>query len=361
MRMQQTIVITGASSGIGRALALRAARAGYAVIAVGRRADRLEQLAELISGEGGTARTIALDVNATEAPREIVAAARTLSGRIDVVVANAGFASKGELVGQSDVELRTALETHVVAPLRLVREALPLLTATRGNVFLIGSGVARVPIGGMGLYPASKAALRSLARTLRRELAERGVAVTYVDPGAVDTEFMPRAGMTGAPPSLLVAPQEVARKIMHAIAKRPAVVNAVPWQAAAVALGDIFAPVTEFLLTQASALTGVQPIAEAPPIERSSQSELAAPARPGTVADALEPLAGRMEKLGLRRTFVEELLHDNATIDEADVALRWAGMPNKNERKLTAEVFAALAGAGLVEPVDESRWRVTRA
>ncbi|HEY6234175.1 MAG TPA: SDR family NAD(P)-dependent oxidoreductase, partial [Candidatus Elarobacter sp.] len=192
------VVVTGASSGIGRALALRAARAGYDVVAIGRNAAALDAVAQRVRTEPGRIVTAVFDVSDPANALPIVDLAREKFGRIDVLVNNAGHVAVGALSQQTDDALRAQFGTHVIGPVALVREALPLLRESHGIVFMLGSGVARVPVGGLGAYAPSKAATRSATSVLRRELKPQGIAVTYVDPGVVDTAFMSRAGMPGA-------------------------------------------------------------------------------------------------------------------------------------------------------------------
>ena len=364
------IVITGASSGIGRALALRAARAGYDVVAIGRNAAALDALAERIRGEGARIVTGTFDIADPANARPIVELARRTFGRIDVLVNNAGQVGVGPLSAQSDDALRAQFGTHVIGPVALVREALPSLRESIGHVFMLGSGVARVPVGGLGAYPPSKAATRSAASVLRRELRSEGIAVTYVDPGAVDTPFMSRAGMPGAPGTILATPEDVARKILLAIATRPRVLNAVPWQAAFVALAELFPRVTEFVLERNPSLVGAQdqaPQLAARAPEPTPMLPPSEPERDSTPPDAatsaldaaLEPVRRRMERVRLSEDFVRGLLHAGDELDAHEVALRWAGMPNKNERAATTEVLDALAAAGFLARVGE-RYRVLR-
>jgi short-subunit dehydrogenase len=362
------IVVTGASSGIGRALAVRAARAGYDVVAIGRNRAALDALAERVRSEEGRIVIDAFDVGEPANARAIVAVARRAFGRIDVLVNNAGQVAVGPLSQQSDDALRAQFGTHAIGPIALVREALPLLRESRGHVFMLGSGVARVPVGGLGAYPPSKAATRSAASILRRELKPDGIGVTYVDPGAVDTAFMARAGMPGAPASILATPEDVARKILLAVRTRPRVLNAVPWQTAAVALAELFPRVTDFVLERNPTLVGAAD-APAPALEAAPPPALeAAPpatleAAPSAEAsgfdEALEPVRRRMERVKLREEFVRELLHAGDVLDAHEVALRWAGMPNKNERAATNEVLDALAGAGFLQREGE-RFLVVR-
>ena len=285
----KTILITGASSGIGRALAVRGARAGYGVYAVGRNAAALAALAAQVAEEGGDLVVDACDVGDPANAPGLIGRAVGAYGRIDVLVNNAGIAGAGPLATQTDAELRAQFGTHAIGPVALVREAFAALRASRGHVFMVGSGVARVPIGGMGAYPPSKAAVRSATSILRRELRAFDIAVTYVDPGAVDTAFMSRAGMTGAPPRVLVPPELVARKILLAIATRPRVLNVAPVSAVAVALAELFPRITEIFLERNPALTGSAPLVPQPiAAEPKPVEALAPPAEPLPEA-SLEP------------------------------------------------------------------------
>jgi len=350
-----TIVITGASSGIGRALASRAARAGLCVVGVGRDAARLGELS-------GVA-TLVADVGEPGAAKRIVAFALEKCGRIDVLVNNAGEASAGALVEQTDEALRRQFATHVTGPVALVREALSALQAARGHVVMVGSGVARVPVDGLGAYSPAKAALRSATSLLRRELQRHGVAVTYVDPGVVDTPFMERAGLAGAPKPIRVSPELVARKIWSALAKRPRELNAVPWQTAAVALGEHFPRVTDAFLSRTARLVGtqnVEPPLAAPSIapQRSERPQPEDGDNRDPLDAALEPHARRMERSGLRAQFVRELLVPGARLEAGEIAMRWAGMPNKHERALTIDVLEALEAAGYVVRSGDDAWTV---
>jgi short-subunit dehydrogenase len=363
----KTLLITGASSGIGRALALRAGRAGYAVYAVGRNRDALGALAAAIESDGGIVAIDAVDISKPENAPGLIARALARFGTLDVLVNNAGFVSAGPIVAQSDAELQLQFGTHVLGPLALVRAALDALRASHGHVFMLGSGVARVAVGSLGAYPPAKAAIRSATTILGRELRPQGIAVTYVDPGAVDTPFMTRAGMPGAPATLLVSPEVVARKILNAIKRRPRVLNAVPWQTTLVALAQTFPGPVEFLLERNPALVGGGELQAASPVGVPAievQPEIAAqPAAPEheSYGSALEPHRRRMEKLKLSDAFVRGLLVPGAILERSAVAMQWAGMPNKNERAVTDEVLDALAQAKYLEALDDQTFRVLRA
>lgn len=371
MSTPRVIIVTGASSGIGRALAERAARAGWNVFAVGRRAERLVELERSVSGATGMLATAALDLRLPGMPELVVQETIDRFGRIDVLVNNAGTVAVGEIGAQSDDALREQFETHAIVPLALTRQALPELRRHHGQVVFIGSGAARIPIGGLGAYSPAKAAVRSVTRVLRNELRADGVAVTYVDPGAVATELMTRAGLSGAPKAIAATPEHVARRIFAGIEHRRSVVNAVPWQTAAVAFGEAFPALADFLMRRIPNLAGTKPaVAPAEPVvverpvvvEQTKGPEPEPPSPPVSAFDAaLEPLARRMERSNLRESFVRALLVPATELTTGDIALQWAGMPNKHERALTQEVLDALAGAGFLEQLEDERYRVVKA
>ena len=385
------MIVTGASAGIGRALAELAIRAGWRVFAIGRRAERLEGLRRSVAAATDSLATLALDIREPGAPERIVREALESFGRIDALVNIAGTVAAGPISLQSNEALREQLEVHVIVPLALLREALAELRERRGQVVFVGSGVARIPVGGLGAYPPAKAAVRSMTRVARNELRPFGIAVTYVDPGAVATEFMTRAGFSGPPPWIGASPYDVARRILDAIERRKPFVNAVPWQAAFVALGELFPILTDLVLSRAPQIVGTQvtelekdvtPLpATAPPGERAPSEQTAytrelpeyarslsppepakVPATPASPLEAaLEPLAQRMRRSSLSVTFLSSLLVPGAELETGEVALRWAGMPNKHERVLTHQVLEALADANFLTRTRADHYRVQRA
>ncbi|HEY1884250.1 MAG TPA: SDR family NAD(P)-dependent oxidoreductase [Candidatus Cybelea sp.] len=237
---QRTLIVTGASSGIGAALARLAAGNGYRLVVVARRASRLDELVQAIRERGGTAVAVAGDITAPAMPERIVRTAADAFGRIDVVVNNAGAGTFGSLLEQSDAEIEAQWQLNAAAPLRIARAAVGHLEAVHGQLVFLGSGAARVPLPQYGAYAAAKAAIRAAAIQLRRELRRRGISVTYVDPGLVDTEFHTSIGIVRSDEVRAADPQRVARRILRGIARRAAVVNAVPWQTAGTALGEWF-------------------------------------------------------------------------------------------------------------------------
>ena len=250
---------------------MQAARAGYAVYAVGRNVRALAALSGQIVEEGGTIVTDAVDISDPAHAPGLIGRAIGAFGHIDVLVNNAGAAAVGpHRNANRRATPRPNSERTSSVRLALTREALPTLRASRGHVFMIGSGVARVPVLGMGAYPPSKAALRSATSILRREIAALDIAVTYVDPGAVDTGFMTRAGMPGAPRDVLISPELVARKILLAITTRPRVLNVAPLQTAAVALGEVFPALAEAVLEHNPNMIGTGPSIAALELQRDA-------------------------------------------------------------------------------------------
>ena len=367
--LTRVAIITGASSGIGRALTERAVRAGWNVFAVGRREARLAELESIVRGASGELVTLALDLRSDGAAKRIVGEALAKFGRIDVLVNNAGGVAVGAISEQDDAALYEQMETHVIVPLTLTREALPSLRASKGVIVYFGSGVARIPVGTLGAYPPAKAAVRSMARIARNELRASGIAVTYVDPGAVATEFMTRAGFAGPPPGLAALPVDVAKAVFQTFTKRKPVVNAVPWQTFFVALAEKAPAITDFLLSKAPSLVGgqvvaaePQPVAVGPAVTTiDAAPEPAAPAVPSSPLDvALSGQLARMAKFKMSSGFVRGILVPGAELELGEVAMQWAGMPNKHERALTNDVLDALAAAGFLEHLEAERYRVIR-
>jgi NAD(P)-dependent dehydrogenase (short-subunit alcohol dehydrogenase family) len=200
MRPGQSILITGATSGIGRDAALRLARAGHLVLAGGRRADALATLAR---EGGGRLEPVVLDVTdpaSVAAARELVD--RRTGGRgLDVLVNNAGFALPGPLEALAEEDLRMLFDTNVFGLLAMTRAFLPgMRERGQGRVVNVGSIMGRVAMPLLGAYNASKHAVAALTDALRMELAPFGISVVLVEPGAIRTGFAARA-LAGLAPS----------------------------------------------------------------------------------------------------------------------------------------------------------------
>jgi short-subunit dehydrogenase len=186
MRLEQrSIVVTGAGSGIGRALALDAARRGARLILVGRRVAALQETAALLP-PGTRWQIVAADIT-TAAGRAAVAEACRKAG-VDILINNAGVVASGLFATLTDDDLASVVATNIVAPVALTRDLLPLLKLSgQPRVVNIGSVFGDIGHPYFAAYCASKFALRGLSDALRRELAADGIAVTYAAPRATRT------------------------------------------------------------------------------------------------------------------------------------------------------------------------------
>jgi short-subunit dehydrogenase len=186
----RTVVITGASAGIGLACARQFAQAGANVVAVARGAADLERArAELAAL--GPALAIAVDVAHPEAPERIVGGALARFGAIHVLVNNAGMHARGPFAEQRAEDLAGMVDVNLRAPIALTRHALPHLIASgRGAIVNVASLAGRVPTVGSVVYSATKFGLRGFSLALADELRGTGVTVSSVSPGPVDTRFI---------------------------------------------------------------------------------------------------------------------------------------------------------------------------
>ena len=210
--------MTGASSGIGRALAVELARAGWAVGLVARRADRLEELRERIRSLGGRASVHPADVTDREAVHGAAAGCAEVLGPIDLLVANAGI-SEMTVVDELDAELvERMIRVNYLGAVYAVEAVLPaMLGRDRGHLVAVGSlaGIGGLPKSAG--YSASKAAQAVFFESLRLDLRGTGVDVTVIKPGYVRTAITDRNRhrMPG-----IVEPEEAARRMLDAIERR---------------------------------------------------------------------------------------------------------------------------------------------
>lgn len=176
--MQLRTLITGCSTGIGRALALELTRRGHEVIATARRLEALSDLP--------VAHRLALDVTSEASISAAVAAA----GHIDVLVNNAGVGIWGPVEATSLEDVQRVFDTNVYGPLRMMRAVLPQMRMRgSGAVLQVSSAAGRFTGPLVGIYAASKHALEAYSEAMRIELASFGVRMTIVEPGAVESAF----------------------------------------------------------------------------------------------------------------------------------------------------------------------------
>jgi NAD(P)-dependent dehydrogenase (short-subunit alcohol dehydrogenase family) len=182
------VIVTGASSGIGEAVARRLATAGVNVVLAARRADRMKEIVDEISAEGGSATSVAADLADADAPRLIVASALKAFGRVDALVNDAAIVRHMPIVEWEMALFDEHLAVNVRSPFFLIREALPnLRTSKWGSVVNVSSSSGTLTLKGQSVYGMTKAALDYLTRTLAGELAESNVRINCVAPGPIDT------------------------------------------------------------------------------------------------------------------------------------------------------------------------------
>jgi short-subunit dehydrogenase len=186
----RTVVITGASAGIGLACARQFAAAGANVVAVARGAAGLEKARAELAALGPVL-AIAADVAHPEAPERIVGGALGKFGALHVLVNNAGMHARGPFADQQSDALAAMVDVNLRAPIALTHRALPpLLASGRGAIVNVASLAGKIPTVGSAVYSATKFGLRAFSMALADELRGRGVTVSCVSPGPVDTQFI---------------------------------------------------------------------------------------------------------------------------------------------------------------------------
>jgi len=215
-------IVTGASSGIGRAVAVELARQGVHLVAVARREDRLLQLVEQIAPLGVRVELVTGDVTDPETRRRALEAAQEKLGGLDILVNNAGVGALGPFVDASVDRVRRVMEINFFALVEMIRLALPALKqGVRPIIVNVGSIVGRRGVPNRSEYSASKFAVCGFSEAIRAELAPRGIDVLLVNPGPTETEFFDKEleRTTDAKwPKHTPAPVEaVARQTVHAI------------------------------------------------------------------------------------------------------------------------------------------------
>ncbi|CAB4243173.1 putative enzyme [Methylacidimicrobium sp. AP8] len=189
---RKTAIITGASSGIGRATALALAREGANVVAAARRFDRLEALARRIADEGGNALPIRCDVREPSEVENVVDAACKQFGGIDILVANAGIMPISLMRNLHVAEWMATVDVNFKGVLASIAAVLPRFLAQKsGHIVTLSSVAGRKVYPGSAVYCATKYAVRALSEGLRMELSPSdNIRVTVIEPGAVITELL---------------------------------------------------------------------------------------------------------------------------------------------------------------------------
>jgi NAD(P)-dependent dehydrogenase (short-subunit alcohol dehydrogenase family) len=192
---QKAVVVTGASSGIGRSTAMAFAREGADVVLVARSEPALAEVAESIVAAGGRAIACPADITAADSPNHIVKTAVDAFGGIDVLVNAAGVIATGTMENTNDAAWDAMMGINLRAPFRLMREATPHLKARKGAVVNVSSVNGLRSFAGVLAYCVSKAGMDHLTRCAALEMAPLGVRVNAVNPGVTVTNLHRSGGM----------------------------------------------------------------------------------------------------------------------------------------------------------------------
>ncbi|GAA5202727.1 SDR family oxidoreductase [Microbacterium jejuense] len=179
-------LVTGASSGIGRATALALSEAGLRVAVGARRTDRLSSLADAAPGE---MLSLPLDVTSYDSVAQAIAQIVERFGRLDALINNAGLMQSGMILGADVREWERMVDTNLLGSMYAVHAALPHLIEAKGHIVQVSSTSGRIASLGSGVYAATKFGVSAFTESLRQEVTARGVRVTLIEPGFVATEL----------------------------------------------------------------------------------------------------------------------------------------------------------------------------
>jgi short-subunit dehydrogenase len=260
------VIITGASAGIGRALAVELAGRGAKLALAARRIDRIEELNRQL---GGHHLCIATDVASREQCETLVARTIESYGRIDTLVCNAGYGFLAAVAKSTPEQMQAIFQTNVFGSVDCIRAAVPqmqkqeLRDGWRGQIILVSSAVARRGLPYFGAYSATKAAQLSLAEAMRIELRPEKIAVTSIHPGGTKTEFgeVSATNSAGKRPERITgelsqSAEVVAGKIVSAIEKPTAEVWPIGAYRWATGIGGLFPALVDKLMARRAVQIG---------------------------------------------------------------------------------------------------------
>ena len=218
------VLITGATKGIGRAIAFRFAKAGARIAVTARTESDVEKFQELLKTEYPKADVlgIAADVSSAEDVQRLVGRIKETWGALDVLINNAGIFIQDDILTEPESNLDKSLQVNLYGPYRLCRQLIPLLLKSgKGHIFNICSVASKVAFTNSGSYVISKHALLGLTRSLRTELMDKGVKVTAMMPGATWTSSWEGADID---PKRIMQPNDVAEALFAAWTLGPSTV-----------------------------------------------------------------------------------------------------------------------------------------
>ncbi len=191
----QSAIVTGASQGIGRAIAIALARSGASVACVARNADKLAETAEAITALGGTAEVFSCDVTSSESVQQVVEGVTEKWGKLHIVVNNAGITHDTLIPRMSDDDWDSVINTNLRGTFLFTRAATrPMMQARYGRIINIASVSGLTGNPGQANYSASKAGVIGMTRTVAKELASRKITVNAIAPGFIETEMTEAMG-----------------------------------------------------------------------------------------------------------------------------------------------------------------------
>ena len=253
------IIITGASSGIGRATAIACAGAGMPVAALSRRTDRLEELTSEIESAGGRAIAVPGDVTHQPDCERLVERCVEAFGSIYGVFACAGFGQQSAVHQLCEADLRAIFETNLFGSLNVIRPALePMLEAGRGHVLMCSSCLSKLSIPWYAPYCATKACQNMFGRAMRIELRGRGVHVSTIHPAGTRTELFDVMRERSdedlitdlSPDRFMQPPERIARAVVSCLRRPRAEVWTRPALRIAMVLGDLSPRLTDAFLAR---------------------------------------------------------------------------------------------------------------
>ncbi|GHP00250.1 short-chain dehydrogenase [Reticulibacter mediterranei] len=209
---ESIVIVTGASSGIGAAIARELARRGATVVLAARRVEELNQMAGDLTQLGHKVLAVPTDVRSRESIDHLVTQTVTAYGRVDGVVNVAGIGEAGIIEHASDEVLEAMVMVNLLAPARLIQAALPYMKHD-GSAAIVNIGSIAGEMGTNGMYSATKFGIRGLSDSLRRELWSRRIAVSLIEPGYIRTALT--AQMKGRLPGPEIVAQAVASVLEH--------------------------------------------------------------------------------------------------------------------------------------------------
>ncbi|MGG3737961.1 SDR family NAD(P)-dependent oxidoreductase [Aeribacillus pallidus] len=246
------VVITGASSGIGKEMALLAAGCGAHVILLARREEKLREIANQIEQEQGSVTVMALDVTDSRQVEEVFTKLLTMFPKIDVLINNAGFGLFQEIVDMKMEDVHRMFDVNVLGLIACTRQVIPHMKANQcGHIINIASQAGKIATPKSSVYAATKHAVLGFTNSLRLELQAFGVFVTAVNPGPIDTDFFAIADESGTyvknVKRWMLRPEQVAEAVIACLGTNRREINMPRWMNVGSKLYQLFPSLVERL------------------------------------------------------------------------------------------------------------------